>query len=157
MSALRKETQEHWQAIGPLLTIRDERDYAAAVERLGALLGEIGDDEQNPLYGLLETLGTLIHAYEEEHVPIPEAGGPEVLEYLIEEHGVAPQDLPELGGARGVDAVLARERELDIGEIRALTERFHVSPAVFIGQQSSTAAASTRADRSTPEPLPADP
>src|SRR5687767_7320836 len=108
MSALRKETQEHWQAIGPLLTIRDERDYAAAIERLDSLLTEIGDNEQHPLYGLLDTLGTLIHAYKEEHVPIPEASGPEVLEYLMEEHGLSPEDLPELGGARVVHAILAR-------------------------------------------------
>jgi HTH-type transcriptional regulator/antitoxin HigA len=93
MNARLKETQKHWQAIGPLLTIRDKRDYAAAVERLDSLLKEIGDDEQHPLYGLLDTLGTLIHAYEEEHVSIPEASAPEVLEYLMEEHGLAPEDL----------------------------------------------------------------
>ena len=131
MSALPKKTGEHWQVLGPLLTIRDERDYAAAVERLDSLLGDIGDDEQHPLYGLLDTLGTLIHAYEEEHVPIPEAEGPEVLEYLMEEHNL-PDDLPEIGGAGSVRAVLARERELNAGEIRALAERFRVSPAVFI-------------------------
>jgi HTH-type transcriptional regulator/antitoxin HigA len=77
-------------------------------------------------------LGTLVHAYEEEHVPIPEASGPEVLEYLMEEHGLRPEDLPELGGAAGVRAVFAKEKELHVGEIRALAERFHVSPAVFI-------------------------
>jgi HTH-type transcriptional regulator / antitoxin HigA len=129
MSALLKDTREHWQAIGPLLTIRTEREYAAAIERLQILLAEIGEEEQHPLYGLLDTLGTLIHAYEEEHVPIPEASGPEVLEYLIEEHGVTLEDFPELGGLR---AVLARERDLHVGEIRALAERFGVSPAVFI-------------------------
>ena len=132
MSALLKETREHWQAIGPLLTIRDEQDYAAAIERLGLLLDEISDDEQHPLYGLLDTLGTLIHAYEEEHVAVPESGGPEVLEYLMEEHDLGPEDLPELGSAKAVRAVLARKRELQVGEIRALAERFHVSPAVFI-------------------------
>lgn len=132
MSALLKETREHWQAIGPLLTIRGEQDYAAAVERLSLLLDEIGDNEQHPLYRLLDTLGTLVHAYEEEHVPIPEASAPEVLEYLMEEHGLGPGELPELGGASSVRAVLARERELHIGEIRALAERFRVSPAVFI-------------------------
>jgi hypothetical protein len=46
MNALLKETREHWQAIGPLLTIRDERDYAAAIERLDTLLKEIGADER---------------------------------------------------------------------------------------------------------------
>lgn len=132
MSALLKETRDHWQAIGPLLMIRSEGDYAAALERLSALLAEIGDDEQHPLYGLLDTLGTLIHAYEEEHVPVPQAAGPEVLEYLMDEHGLQPEDLPELGGAKAVSAILAGERELHVGEIRALAERFRVSPAVFI-------------------------
>jgi HTH-type transcriptional regulator / antitoxin HigA len=132
MSALPKETQEHWQAIGPLLTIRNERDYDAAVARLNTLLDEIGDDKQHPMYGLLDTLGTLIQASEEEHVPLPDASGPEVLEYLMEEHSLGPEDLPELGGASAVRAVLERERELHVGEIRALAERFRVSPAVFI-------------------------
>jgi HTH-type transcriptional regulator/antitoxin HigA len=132
MSTLLQETREHWQSIGPLLTIRSERDYDAAIGRLRSLLEEIGDDEQHPQYGLLDTLGTLIHVYEEEHVPIPEASGPEVLEYLMEEHGLTPEDLPELGGARAVHAVLDKERELRISEIRALAGRFRVSPAVFI-------------------------
>jgi len=132
MSAQLQETQEHWRAIGPLLTIRDERDYAAAIERLGSLLEEIGDDEKHSLYGLLDTLGTLVHAYEEDHVPIPEASGPEVLEFLMDEHGLGAADLPELGGEGAVRAVLTKERELHLGEIRALAERFHVSPAVFI-------------------------
>ena len=132
MSALLKETREHWQAIGPLLTIRSEQDYDAAVARLGSLLEEIGEDEQHPLYGFLDTLGTLIQAYEEEHIPIPEASGPEVLEYLMEEHGLRLEDLPELGEASAVRAVLTRERELHLGEIRALAKRFRVPPAVFI-------------------------
>jgi len=132
MSALLKETREHWQAIEPLLIIRSEQDYAAALERLQSLLVEIGDDERHPLYGLLDTLGSLIHAYEEEHVFIPEASGPEVLEHLMEEHGLALGDLPELGGPSAVRAILSGERELHVGEIRALAERFGVSPAVFV-------------------------
>ena len=132
MSPLLRKSPGTLAAIGPLLTIRDEHDYDAAIERLDSLLREIGEDEQHPLYGLLNTLGTLVHAYEEEHVPIPEASGPGVLEYLMEEHNLGPEDLPEVGGARNVRAVLARERELHVGEIRALAERFRVSPAVFI-------------------------
>jgi len=31
------------------------------------LLDEIGDNERHPLYDLLDTLGTLIHVYEETH------------------------------------------------------------------------------------------
>lgn len=132
MSALAKETREHWQALGPLLTIRSEQDYDAAIESLNTLVDEVGTAEDHPLSGLLDTLGTLIHAYEEEHVPIPQVTGSEALGYLMEEHGLEPQDLPELGGAGSVRAYLSRERELHVGEIRALAERFQVSPAVFI-------------------------
>jgi HTH-type transcriptional regulator/antitoxin HigA len=91
-----------------------------------------GEDERHPLYGLLDTLGTLVHAYEEDHVAIPEASGPEVLEYLMAEHGLGPEDLPELGGSVAVREVLAGTRELHVGEIRDLAERFRVSPAVFL-------------------------
>src|SRR3954467_956867 len=126
MTPLLERTREHGQALEPLLTIRDEQDYAAAIERLDTLLREVGDDERHPLYWLLDTLGTLVHAYEEEHVLIPEASGPEALEYLMEEHGLRPEDLPELGEAKAVHAILARERELHLGEVRALAERFRV-------------------------------
>ena len=132
MSALVEKAREHWQFIGPLLTIRSDQEYEAAVERLNFLLDEIGEDEEHPLYGLLDTLGTLVHAYEEEHVPIPKASGQEVLEFLMEEHDLGPGDLPELGPADVVHAVLGGEQDLHVGAIRALAERFRVSPAVFI-------------------------
>jgi len=108
-----------------MLTIRTERDYAAAIERLDSLVNEIGEDEQHPLYGLLDTLGTLIHAYEEEHVSIPAASGPEVLEYLMEEHDLTPEDLPELGRskerARGPDGRKRAARWRDPSFGRALS------------------------------------
>ena len=53
-------------------------------------------------------------------VPIPEASGPEVLEYLMEEHGLQPEDLPELGEAQAVRAALVGERDLHVRETRAL-------------------------------------
>jgi HTH-type transcriptional regulator/antitoxin HigA len=60
MSILPKELENHWGRIEPLLTIRNEREYDRAVKRLNALLDEIGTDERHPLYGLLDTLGTLL-------------------------------------------------------------------------------------------------
>jgi HTH-type transcriptional regulator/antitoxin HigA len=71
MSLVNEELQIHWTNIAPLLVIRNEREYNAAVKRLNELLDEIGDNEKHPLYSLLDTLGTLIHAYEKEHYPIP--------------------------------------------------------------------------------------
>ena len=127
-----EDIQAHWQVIGPLFVIRNESDYDEAIEHLNELLDEVGDDERHPLYDLLDTLGTVIHAYEENHHPIPECDGIEVLQFLMEEHEIGPADLPEIGKPDTVSAVLERRQELTIGDIRALAERFHVSPAVFV-------------------------
>ena len=86
MTLVNDQLQIHWANIGPLLTIRNEREYNAAVKRLNELLDEIGDNEKHPLYTLLDTLGTLVHAYEEENYPIPEVAGADVLRYLMDEH-----------------------------------------------------------------------
>jgi HTH-type transcriptional regulator / antitoxin HigA len=115
-----------------LLSIRNEREYDLAVERLNRLLDEVGTDEQHPLYTLLDTLGTLIHAYEEEHHPIPECSGADVLRLLMEEHALTQSDLPEIGSQGVVSEILRGKRELNVRQIRALATRFHVSPAVFI-------------------------
>jgi HTH-type transcriptional regulator / antitoxin HigA len=132
MTAIPHELQHHWTAISPLLSIRNEREYDLAVERLNRLLDEVGTDEQHPLYTLLDTLGTLIHAYEEEHHPIPECSGADVLRLLMEEHALTQSDLPEIGSQGVVSEILRGKRELNVRQIRALATRFHVSPAVFI-------------------------
>jgi HTH-type transcriptional regulator/antitoxin HigA len=47
------------------------------------LLDEIGTDERHPLYGLLDRLDTLIHAYEEQNFEMPEPSGPEMLRFFM--------------------------------------------------------------------------
>ena len=54
----------HWNAIAPLLIIRNEDEYEQAIQRLNNLIDEIGTNEQHPLYNFLDTLGTLIEVYE---------------------------------------------------------------------------------------------
>ncbi|MCB9144406.1 MAG: transcriptional regulator [Anaerolineales bacterium] len=132
MTLLTNELQTHWANIAPLLSIRNEREYNAAVKRLNALLDEIRDDEKHPLYGLLDTLGSLIALYEEEHYPIPEATGAEVLRFLMDEHGLTQSDLPEIGSQGVVSEILNGKRELNVRQIRGLAKRFKVSSAVFV-------------------------
>ena len=124
--------QTHWEIIAPLLIIRNEREYNAAVKRMNELLDEIGTNEKQPLYSLLDTLGTLIHVYEEEHLPMPDAKGSDVLRFLMDEHGLTQSDLPEVGSQRVVSEVLNGKRELNIRQIRALAEKFKISPAAFV-------------------------
>ena len=132
MTVIPHELQQHWTALRPLLSIRNEHEYDQAAERLNRLLYEVGTDEQHPLYTLLDTLGTLLHAYEEQHHPIPECSGVDVLRFLMDEHGLTQSDVPEVGSQGVVSDILRGKRELNVRQIRALAKRFHVSPAVFI-------------------------
>ena len=132
MSTLTPDIQHHWTAISPLLTIRNECEYDMAVERLNSLLDDIGTNAQHPLYTLLDTLGTVLHSYEETHHPIPECSGADVLHFLMDEHGLTQSDLREVGSQGVVSEILNGKRDLNVRQIRALAKRFHVSPAVFI-------------------------
>jgi HTH-type transcriptional regulator / antitoxin HigA len=132
MTLVDDQIQTHWVNIAPLLIIRNEREYNMAVKRMNELLDEIGTNEKHPLYSLLDTLGTLIHVYEEEHFPIPDVAGSDVLRFLMDEHGLTQSDLPEVGSQGVVSEVLSGKRELNVRQIRALAEKFKVSPAAFV-------------------------
>ena len=126
------DLQAHWTPIAPIFSLRSEEEYDAAVERLNAIVDEVGTNEQHPLYSLLDTLGTLVHNYEAEHVVIPAATGPEVLQFLMEEHNLTVADLKELRSSEDVQRYLAGDQELSVEQVRLLAHRFHVSPAAFI-------------------------
>lgn len=132
MNVLAKETQAHWANIAPILSIRNEREYDRAVNRMDQLLDEIGDDERHPLYGLLDALGTMIHAYEEIHHPMPKIPAGEMLRHLMEERGLKQSDLPEIGSQGVVSEIINGKRELNRRQIGTLAKRFGISPAVFI-------------------------
>lgn len=132
MSVSTTNIQDHWATIRPLLTIRNEREYDQAIKRLNSLLDEIGTNERHPLYGLLDTLGTLIHAYEEKYHALPESSGADMLRFFMDEHGFTQSDLPEVGSQGVMSEILNGNRELNVRQIRALARRFQVSPAVFI-------------------------
>ena len=132
MSTLTHEIEQHWLAVQPMLALHNNQEYDQAVMRLNELLDEVGTDESHPLYELLDTLGILIQTYEEKHFPLPTAAGAEALQYLMEEHNLKQADLAEIGSQGVVSEILRGKRELNVRQIRALAERFHVSPAVFI-------------------------
>ena len=132
LTTLPPDIHNHWSAIAPLLTIRNEEEYEQAIKRLNDLIDEVGTNEQHPLYNLLDTLGTLIEAYEAEHYSIPNCSGSDVLAYLIEEHGLSLSDLPEIGTSETIEAILNKEQALTISQIQQLAQRFKVQPQVFL-------------------------
>jgi HTH-type transcriptional regulator/antitoxin HigA len=112
--------------------IISKKEYDIAIERLNALIDEAGDNEEHPLYELLDTLGAVIHTYEEKHYPMPECSGVEMLQFLMETHQLEPSDLPEIGAPDAVLELLSGKRELTVKHLQALAARFHVSPTVFV-------------------------
>ena len=132
MRVITPQLERSWTQVGPLLKIQNEQDYDLAVDRLNSLIDEVGTDEHHPLYSLLDTLGTLVHAWEEQHHPMPKAGGRELLRFLMEEHDLTQSDLPDVGSQGVISEILAGKRELNVRQIRALSERFGVSPSVFV-------------------------
>ncbi|MDB9459376.1 transcriptional regulator [Dolichospermum circinale CS-1225] len=122
----------HWNAIAPLLIIRNEDEYEQAIELLNNLIDEIGTNEQHPLYNLLDTLGTLIEVYEKEHYSIPNCSGSDVLAYLMEEHRLCLSDLPEIGTSATIEAILNKHQALTLSQVQQLAQRFQVQPQVFL-------------------------
>ncbi len=81
----------------------------------------------------MDTLATLVHAWEETHHPVPKATPRKILTLLMEEHRLKQKDLKEIGSQGIVSEVLSGKWELNLGQIRKLARRFGVSPAVFVG------------------------
>ena len=122
-----------WQQLSPLLSVpHTEEEYDHLVAFLDHLVDEVGNVEDHPLAALMETVGTLIEAYDQQHYPFS-AGSPlEALKYLMREQCLTQSDLPEIGSQGVVSEVLAGKRQLNTRQIRALSQRFQVSPATFL-------------------------
>lgn len=123
--------EKSWPAMEGLLLIHSKQEYERAVATLNLLLDEIGDNEEHPLYSLLEVLGTLIECYEQEHYNFKPASGVDALKFLMEEHALHQDDLPEIGSQGVVSEILNEKRQLNVHQIKKLSERFKVSPEVF--------------------------
>jgi HTH-type transcriptional regulator/antitoxin HigA len=132
----------HWKPVSALLRLRTESDYRRVTTLIDRLVDLVGDDRRHPLYELLDTLGTLTHAYEEEHYPMPDGTPAEALSTLMRDHDLSQRDLPEIGSQGVVSEVLRGKRSLNVRQIAALAERFAVSPMVFfdgaVGESKST-------------------
>jgi HTH-type transcriptional regulator/antitoxin HigA len=102
-------------------------EYTEALFELTAKSHSTPDEED-----AIELLTLLIERYEEERYPIPDADPIDVLRFLLRHSGLAQRDIAaELGSESTVSLVLAGKRRLNRDHIARLSQRFHVSPAVF--------------------------
>jgi len=109
-----------------------DAEYEQLVELLDEITDIVRDDESHPLAKMMDVIGVLIADYEDEHVPEPEGDPISVLRYLMDEHGLKQKDLSELGSQGVVSEILNGKRELNLRQVKALSERFKVPASVFI-------------------------
>jgi HTH-type transcriptional regulator/antitoxin HigA len=128
--------QSAWQDLNklvPLGAIISEKDYKRRVSVMDELLDRIGANESHRLMPLLDLVTKEVEVYEAKQQPMPEATPAQVLAFLMAEHNLKQTDLAqELGGQSIVSAILNGKRELNTRQVKALAERFKVSPAVFL-------------------------
>ncbi len=81
---------------------------------------------------LADLLTLLIEDYEAKHYDLPKASPLEVIQFLMDQHGLKQKDLVDVFGAPSiVSEVMRGRRDLNKEQIRRLSDRFHVSPEVF--------------------------
>lgn len=119
-------------AVVPLNTIRTSGDYDKAVLMLNQLLDAGAADENSPLAGLVNTIGVLIGDYEDTHHPVAHVAPVAALRFLMKQHQLTQSDLPEVGTQGVVSEILRGKRDLNVRQIKALAERFHVPTSLFI-------------------------
>ncbi|MBC8420689.1 MAG: transcriptional regulator [Desulfobacterales bacterium] len=128
-----KEIAKVWPDIQPIFSVpHNEKDYNKLVNLLDSLIDEVGNNENHPLTSLMETIGSLIEAYESQYINEIEGNPIDALNALMEEHGLKQLDLSEIGSQGVVSEILSGKRQLNVRQIKMLSKRFKVSPAVFI-------------------------
>ncbi len=113
-------------------TISSELDYDRAVATLNQLLDAGAANEKHPLADLVNTLGALISEYDNVHYPAQNVSPLAMLRFLMDQNQLTQSNLSEIGTQGVVSEILNGKRELNVRQIKALAERFHVAPSVFV-------------------------
>jgi len=116
--------------------ICNEQDYESALELMDELIEDY--NEQKPL---IEILSLSIEKWEEESDEFSKFNaqiesldsGLSVLRVLMVQHKLNTNDFKnEIGGKSMVSMILNKKRKLSLKHIKALANRFSISPKLFI-------------------------
>ena len=116
-----------------LIVIQNEADHAEAKTLVARLMhSDTAADRARLL-----AQARLIEAYEKTRWPRRRPALPDLLAYLMDQHGLTRADLiPVLGTASRVSEVLAGKRDLSMTMIKRLRDRFHVPVDLLIPPSS---------------------
>lgn len=117
-----------------LFIIESDRDHAQAKALIEKLMGSSDVADQ----ARMTAQARLIEAYERARWPRRTPTLPELLTYLMDQHGLSRADLvPLLGTPSRVSEVLNGKRELSMSMVRKLRERFQISADLLISPKRS--------------------
>ncbi len=118
----------------PLKRITNDKDLAGALATMDDLLTQELDAGKEAYLG---ALSTLIHAYESERHPIPNATPAEVLRELALANELTGAALAQRAGIvpSTVSALMSGKRRPTPEQMTALAAVFGVSPAVFLSER----------------------
>ncbi len=117
-----------------LIAIENDADHAQAKALVGKLMGSRRSDDRVRLVAQAR----LIEAYERTRWPRSAPTLPDLLNYLMDQHGLSRSDLvPMLGTASRVSEVMNGKRELSMNMVRRLRERFNISADLLISRGSA--------------------
>jgi HTH-type transcriptional regulator/antitoxin HigA len=112
-----------------LIIIENDNDHAQAK----ALIDELMGSEDAADRARMMAQARLIEAFERSRWPRRRPTLPDLLTYLMDQHGLSRADLvPLLGTASRVSEVLNGKRELSMSMVRKLRERFRISADLLI-------------------------
>jgi HTH-type transcriptional regulator / antitoxin HigA len=117
-----------------LFVIENDRDHAEAK----ALIEKLMESNDSADRARMAAQARLIEAYERARWPRRTPSLPDLLTYLMEQHGLSRADLvPLLGTPSRVSEVLNGKRELSMSMVRKLRERFRISADLLISPKRS--------------------
>jgi HTH-type transcriptional regulator/antitoxin HigA len=122
-----------WPGIQNIFSVpHNQKEYNRLVHILDGVIDEVGENESHPLASLMETLGSLIESYEVQNIPEIDGSPSDAFKTLMEEHDLKQSDLPEIGSQGVISEMLSGKRQFNVRQIKLLSNRFDVSPAVFM-------------------------
>lgn len=117
--------------------VGNEYDYELALELVEALMEKIGDNPDEPRWILLEIVIKSIDEYEKRVCPEMDSifanhdDPVAIIRVLMDQYQLQPYEIPEIGSQDDVCQVLNGKTKLNLNQVKAISQRFKIDPALF--------------------------
>jgi HTH-type transcriptional regulator/antitoxin HigA len=121
----------------PLAPVQSDAQMRQANRMIDRLMDYLNDDpnaaEATEVSKYLTVLSDLAGSFESKRFEFKKSEPREILAYLMETNQLKQSDLEEeIGPQSVVSDILSGKRSLNVGHIKRLSERFKISPALFV-------------------------